>query len=108
MTKADKKGKKRGLDEGNDESTGGTGWQSKYDSLRIHAAKLQKLVDGKGKGKSYGKKAWNGSGGGSWGGGYGGSWNTGYAQPWKGGGSNQSWTPPAADKGGKGKNKGKK
>ena len=77
LSKADKKGKKRGLEEGMDEVTGGTGWQSKYDSLRIQNAKLQKLVDGKGKNKSKNKNAWNGHGGGGWGGIYNGSWNAG-------------------------------
>ena len=106
----EKKWKKRALNDGDEEGNGDRGWQSKCDSLRIQNAKLQKLLDGKGKGKGKNKtNPWHGGGfGGGWGGGYNGPWQTSWqTNPWKGGGTNQSWPQPATDKG-KGKTKGKK
>ena len=109
-SKSGKKGKKRALNEGDEEGGSDRGWQSKYDSMRIQNAKLQKLLNGKGKGKGKNKmNPWHGGGfGGGWGGGYGGPWQSAWqTNPWKGGGTSQSWPPLATDKG-KGKTKGKK
>ena len=95
--KPPKKGKKRGAEEIS-ANPSDNGWQSKYDSMRTHADKLQKMLDG---GKAYGKGKGKKSGGGdsydgtAWGSN---SWNN---NAWP----NKSWKNNGY---GGGKNKGKK